>query len=86
MSVALTFSQMTDGERATWLDWARSHDWGQHARFHWATGTGGVRLPFLAFPCADGDPFAGGHCEPSMIEQGYAVFARPLTLRIWAGY
>lgn len=79
-----TFTNMTPADRASWQAWARSHDWGRHALIQEAYGHSFLVLPLTVD--GEGDSCAGGHCEPTFIQNGYVGFARPAVLQIWAGY
>jgi hypothetical protein len=44
--MAVTFDAMPIGKRAQWLDWAKSHDWGETARYVEIDGKTVMRVEF----------------------------------------
>lgn len=77
MSNSLKFDAMTESQRASWLRWANSHDWGAgEARFTHNLENCELQMHVECAACdADGEVF---------IET--ALVATPRELRNWAGY
>lgn len=77
MHVSMKFEDMNETQRAKWLAWANSHDWGvreEPAEFIQHETLGFV----LKTACTVYDP------QGASIERGYS--ATPRELRDWAGY
>lgn len=79
--VQTNFTAMSSEERAAWVQWARSHDWGDTARIEHAHGHAFLTISDRA----PSDPFGGGH---ALVCRGNdrLAFGTPRQVRDWAGY
>ena len=76
------FTDMTPDDRADWISWAKSHDWGATARFETAQG-----FAFLTIMDQDRDDWCGGgHTNNFIRGNDRLAFGTPKSLREWAGY
>lgn len=75
-SLDTKFADMPEPVRKRWLDWARSHDWGQEASFHPDRGIYG---------CEEWQSERHGETVVAVMT-GYRDFSTPREMRNWAGY